>query len=35
MSQKIEFLVQNRDALTQYIETMDAMTSEPRVARAS
>lgn len=35
MSQKIEFLVQNRDALTKYIETMDAMTSGSRGARAS
>ena len=34
MSQKIDFLVQNRDALTQYIETMDAMLSDSRAAQA-
>jgi len=35
MSQKIDFLIQNRDAITQYIEAMDAMTSASAVVRAS
>jgi DNA-binding transcriptional MerR regulator len=35
MSQKINFLIQNRDAITQYIEAMDAAMSETSTARAS
>ena len=35
MSQKIDFLIQNRDAITQYIEAIDASSSETSIAKAS
>jgi len=35
MSQKIDFLIQNRDAITQYIDAIDASTAETSIARAS
>lgn len=35
MSQKIDFLMQNRDAITQYIEALDAATSDRPARRAS
>ena len=35
MSQKIDFLIQNRDAITQYIEAIDASSSEKSIAKAS
>ena len=35
MSQKIDFLIQNRDAITQYIEAIDASSSATSIAKAS
>jgi len=35
MSQKIDFLIQNRDAITQYIDAIDASTSETSIVKAS
>jgi len=35
MTRKIDFLIQNRDALTSYIAAVDAAVAEPRTALAS
>ena len=35
MTRKIDFLIQNRDALTSYIAALDEAVQEPPVARAS
>jgi DNA-binding transcriptional MerR regulator len=35
MSQKIDFLIKNRDALSQYVEALEIALSESRLASAS